>query len=76
MTRPYVIYLHFNKQKAKDGYPWTVHYQKKCLPASWVDIKVPSCTIFKPDKRQNPRAFIRCVGTVKVTSRNNNVVIS
>lgn len=74
--KPYVIYLHFNKQGVDRDRPWTVHYKGKCVPASWVDIKVPSCTIFKPDRKSNPRAFIRCVGKVRITSRNNNVVIS
>jgi hypothetical protein len=76
MPRPYVIYVHFNKQLAKEGFPWTVHYRGKCIPASWVDIRVPSTTIYRPERRNNPRAFIRCVGTVRVTSRNNNVRIT
>lgn len=76
MPKPYVIYLHFSKQGAAKDRPWTVHYQGKCLPASWVNFRVRSETIYKRDKRNNPRAFIRCVGRVSITSRNNNVLIS
>lgn len=75
LVRKYVIYIHFNRQRARAGYPWTVHYKKKCLPASWVNTQVPSETIYKPDRPVSPRAFIRCVGRVRVTSRNNNVTI-
>jgi hypothetical protein len=70
-----VIYIHFNKRGVNSDRPWTVHYRGQCIPASWVNIKCRSETIYKPDKRHSPRAFIRCFGTVKITSRNNNVVI-
>jgi hypothetical protein len=73
--RPSTFYIHHSRQGAKEGFPWTIHYQGKCLPASWIDCRVPVTTVFKPAKKSNPRAFLKGKGVVRVTSKNNNVRI-
>lgn len=69
--RPITVYLHFNKQGSKDGYPWTVHTSKACIPAKSVTVFTPMETVFKPKKKTNPRAFLKTKGYV---SENNGHV--
>lgn len=51
--------IHFNKPGSKQTppQPWTVHWRKKCYQGCkiicWVSIE----SEFKPNKKQNPRAF-------------------
>lgn len=52
------IIIHFNKQRANKGYPWTVHYKKACIPAKKVIMYGSFTTEWKPEKKSNPRAFI------------------
>jgi hypothetical protein len=63
--KPITVYLHFNKQGAPKGFPWTIHTSKACLPASRVVLEVPIETVWKPTKKQNPRAFLRAKGFVR-----------
>lgn len=64
--KPKVIYIHFNKQRAKSGYAWTVHTSKACIPAKVVRVSRPVETVWKPDKKNNPRAFIKTRGFIKI----------
>lgn len=59
-----VVIIHFNKRNSANGLPWTVHVRGKCIQASKVHIEVPTETIFKPEKKTNPRAWMRCNGHV------------
>lgn len=65
-----VVIIHFNKRGSGSGLPWTVHVRGQCIPASKVYILVPSETIYKPEKKSNPRAWIRCKGQVKMLPRH------
>ncbi len=60
-----VIRLHYNKQSEKTGLPWTLHTSKACLTASHVVINVPVETEEKPNRKTNPRYFIKCNGSIK-----------
>ena len=71
-----VITVHFNKQNANRGLPWTVHVKGKCIPASSVKIEVPVETVFKPDKKTNPRAWMRCSGAVWRNASDEGVTIT
>ena len=71
-NRPYVIYIHYNKQKSAYGFPWTVRTSKACIPASRVVINTPLEAIYKPEKKNNPRAFLRTIGFIKLS--NDGVV--
>lgn len=57
--------IHFNRQRAKDGFPWTVHYRGACLPAAHVKILVPMESEEKPHLKTNPRYFFTCKGFVR-----------
>ena len=59
------IRLHYNKHKVKDGLPWTLHTSKNCFSASHVQILVPVETEEKPEKRTNPRYFLKCEGEIE-----------
>jgi hypothetical protein len=61
------IRLHYNKFKARHGLPWTLHTSKKCYIASHVVFKVPVETEERPDKKTNPRYFLKCDGDIKWT---------
>jgi hypothetical protein len=64
-VRPVKIILHFNRQRAKAGFPWTVHVRGRCIPASDVIINAPVRTVYKPDKPTNPRAWLEVRGFVE-----------
>ena len=62
---PTTVIVHFNKRNALKGKPWTVHVKGACIPAKEVvfkNIRVDS--IFKPEKKTNPRAWFRAIGFV------------
>ena len=58
--KPIIQYVHVNKQKNC----WTVHSSKGCFHFDSLDIKVPIELVHKPLKKDNPRFFIRCKGTL------------
>jgi hypothetical protein len=60
-----VVLVHFRKAGAKKDRPWTVHVKGECIPAKSVTFGVECQTVFKPEKKSNPRAWIRCVGFVR-----------
>lgn len=55
-----IVRLHYNKFKAVDGLPWTLHTSNACYSASHVTIRVPIETEEKPSKTDNPRYFLTC----------------
>jgi hypothetical protein len=58
-TNPVKIRLHYNKKKAKEGLPWTVHTSKGCFPASHVRLHTTMLeTEEKPGNKHNPRYFL------------------
>jgi hypothetical protein len=60
------VKVHFNRQRAPNGLPWTVHTSKACIPASEVRILVAAETVFQPEKKTNPRAWFRARGVVEI----------
>lgn len=72
--KPSVVIVHFRKAGVKNDRPWTVHVRGSCIPAASVTFEVPSFTVFKPEKKTNPRAWIRAVGLVRVDAQGNAVV--
>lgn len=58
------FYLHFNRIAVQRGDPkvWSIRTSKACFHASKVVVEVPLETVFKPDKKQNPKAFLKGVG--------------
>jgi hypothetical protein len=64
--RPTLIQIHYNRQRAKDGLPWTVHVKGKCIPASQVITLVPCETVYHPEKKSNPRAWLKAKGYVSI----------
>lgn len=59
------IRIHFNKQRAKKGLPWTLHTSKACYAAAHIKVEVPTETEEKPNKPENPRYFLVCNGDIK-----------
>ena len=68
MKKPRVFWLHFNrfnaKRSAKDV--WSVHLSDRCLHTRLVECRVPIHTVYKGDKAQQPRAFFKGKGIVRV----------
>lgn len=58
------IRLHFNKQQAAKGLPWTLHTSKGCFSASSVTLYCPTWTEEKPKKKSNPRYFLVADGDI------------
>ena len=67
--RTYKAIMHFNKPGSKKGTPWTVHYKGTCYLATQINCLVPMVSEWKPNKKENPRAFF----TAQVTSLVINV---
>jgi hypothetical protein len=49
--------MHFNKLGSKNGMPWTVHYRGVCYLVSAIQCNTPMLSEWKPNKKNNPRAF-------------------
>ncbi len=64
MTTDRVYLIHYNKAGSKNGEPWTIHGSKGCFLASKVLIDAPMETVYKPDKKANPKAWLRVKGTL------------
>ena len=62
MPKRYVIKVHYSRRRPDQ--PWTVHYRGQCLPAAEVQFRCWAKTLFKPESRSNPRAFIQAYGNV------------
>lgn len=62
--KPRKFRIHFNKPGSKKGYPWTVHLSGRCIPARSVHVFVRTESVFKPEKKENPRAWIAGRGHV------------
>jgi hypothetical protein len=61
-----IIRFHFNKQRASKGLPWTLHTSKACLSAAHVVFKgVRLETEEKPERKTNPRYFLKCKGSIE-----------
>lgn len=58
--KPSLQMIHVHKQKGC----WTVHNKDGCFHFEEVKINVPSWTEHKPEKKDNPRYFIRCKGVL------------
>lgn len=74
MIKPTIVLVHFRKHGIKQDRPWTIHYRGQCIPAETVTFKVPTATVFKPNKKTNPRAWIRAKGIVSVDENGAAVV--
>lgn len=59
------IRLHYNKQNAAYGLPWTIHTSKGCFPASHVKFFTNVETEERPDKKSNPKYFLVCHGNIR-----------
>jgi len=55
--KTYKAILHFNKPGSSKGKPWTVHYRNVCYLVSRIELNVPMISEWKPEKKNNPRAF-------------------
>lgn len=60
------FFFHFNRQRAADGLPYTVHVSGQCIPAAQIICQVPTETVWQPEKRSNPRAWVKGRGVVAV----------
>jgi hypothetical protein len=59
-----IIRFHYNKHGAPKGMPWTLHTSKGCFPASHVVFQAGIETEEKPEKKANPRYFLKCDGDI------------
>lgn len=49
--------MHFNKPGSRSGKPWTVHFRGVCHVVRAIDCRVPMISEWKPEKKDNPKAF-------------------
>jgi hypothetical protein len=60
--------MHFNKQGASKGSPWTVHWRGACYGVRHIKCQVPMVSEWKPNKKNNPRAFFTAqVASLRIT---------
>jgi hypothetical protein len=71
-----IIRVHYNRQGAPKGLPWTLHTSKACHAAAHVEFKVLPETAEEPQRRSNPRYFIKVKGDIKWRGRTAIVVPS
>jgi hypothetical protein len=57
MKKSHKAIMHFNKHTSKIGKPWTIHYRGTCHIASKIICNVPMVSEWKPNRKNNPRAF-------------------
>ena len=69
--RSYKAIMHFNKPGSKKNTPWTVHYRGVCYVVSEIRCNVPMISEWKPNKKDNPRAFF--TAQVKSFRIENNI---
>ncbi len=67
--------MHFNKQNAFKGNPWTVHYRGACYIVSEIKCFVPMVSEFKPLKKTNPRAFFTAYPSKFWIDKNNIAIL-
>ena len=64
------VKIHFNRvnMQRKDPRVWSAHTSKSCNMSEVVEIrhkgKVVARTVFQPDKKSNPRAWVEAYGNV------------
>lgn len=63
-SRPTKCVIHFNKQRVKAGFPWTVHNKGICHPVAHLHITTPMESEEKAYLKTNPRYFFTCQGHV------------
>ena len=62
--KTYKATMHFNKQGAAKGTPWTVHFRGACHIVKEIICLASMSSEWKPNKKSNPRAFF----TADITS--------
>ncbi len=67
VVKPAKAIIHFNKPGSRKGLPWTVHWRGVCHIVTEVRTEVPTWTEWRPDRKKNPRAFVACLGVVRVS---------
>lgn len=66
--KTYKAVMHFNKPGSSKGTPWTVHYRGVCHIVREIRCLVPMLSEWKPNKKENPRAFFTAkVSELKIT---------
>lgn len=69
--KTYKAIMHFNKPGSSHGKPWTVHYRGVCHVVTEIKCNVPMTSEWKPNKKENPRAFFTAqAANVEITSEN------
>lgn len=58
----YTWYMHVNKRKNS----WTLHSSQGCFHFDQIEIYVPCETVYNPKKKDNPKFFVRCKGTLVI----------
>ena len=67
----YKAIMHFNKSGSNNGTPWTVHYRGVCYIVAAINCLVPMVSEWKPNKKDNPRAFFTAkVSKLQISSEN------
>jgi len=74
--KTYKAIMHFNKHGSAKGKPWTVHYRNTCYVVSQIDCRVPMISEWKPDKKNNPRAFFTAkVASLEITENDTAILL-
>lgn len=75
---PRVIRVHFNRIAMQRGDPrvWSIQMSDRCYHARGVMMDVPMRTEYKPEKRDNPRAFFQCYGYLRFNRQSEVATIS
>lgn len=64
----YKAVMHFNKPGSAKGKPWTVHWRGTCYQVEEIRCMVPMVSEWKPEKKNNPRAFFTAqIATLSIT---------
>lgn len=74
--KKFKVTMHFNKHGAKTNFPWTVHFRNKCHLVSEIQCLVPMVSVYKPDKKDNPRAFFTAQSSNVEFIENNEFLIA
>lgn len=55
--KTYKAIMHFNKPGSRNNTPWTVHFRGVCHVVAGIHCMVPMVSEWKPNRKDNPRAF-------------------
>lgn len=73
-NKPIQVVVHYNRKTAEKGMPWTIHVKGRCIQVNQVVFSKGVSTVYMPNKKTNPKGFLKTKGKVKLTGSLSNSI--